>query len=347
MNDQVEVEVKVPTALIVKAFSILLDTYYYHPILWKLQYVCWALRDQRPNSFGRKEVRIHDYAHVARDKIWLHGMLGGTRDLLLYDVQKPFEAVMAFEMFETKGSDDEQDDCEKVFYRIPAAWLRYVYARHENCDVVMYLVREPFCCRQILVKGSVAVAQCHSNVIDARFAIHSNYFHVGIGDCWTEEHDVFAELNLYANVKQLYKLVVLYAQPYGNVREELLYALGSYEPTIQLKNNEGINVLFTGEKLKKLIKHLLVCKKCILRLPHFIEILHDSIDKYHPYPAERMNTVDDADSVVNNTPRFKYILDGDFDNLIQRAYNAPLEDYKNKRLNVCTDIIEPFMSCYM
>jgi hypothetical protein len=123
--------------------------------------------------------------------------------------------------------------------------------------------------------------------------------------------------------------------------------LGSYEPNIPLKNNEGTNVLFTGEKLKKLIKHLLVCRKCILRLPHFIEILHDSIEKHHPYPIERMNTVDDADSVYNGTPCFKYILDGDFDNLMQRAYNAPLEDRANKRLDVCTDIIEPFMTRYM
>jgi hypothetical protein len=284
---------------------------------------------------------------MVRDEVWLQGMLGGTRDLLLYDVEKPFDAVMAFGNDDRDDDDcDDVNDCAKVFYRIPAAWLRYVYARRENGAVVMYLAREPFCCRQILIKGSVVVAQCRSDVIDRRFAIRTEYFHVGVGDCWTEEHDVLAELNLYVNIKYLYKLVVLYAQPYGNVRE-LFYASGTYENTIPLKNNEGTNVLFKGNKLAKLIKHLLVCKECILRLPHFIEILHDSIEKHHPYIPERMNNVTDADCVVDDTPRFKYILDGDFDNLTQRAYNAPLEDYKNKQLNVCTDIIEPFMSCYM
>jgi hypothetical protein len=337
------------SSLAIKAFSVLLDTYYYHPILWKLQYVCRALRDQRPNSFGRKEIRIQDYASMTRDEIWLQGMLGGTRDLLLYDGQKPFEAVMAFSN-NISGDcsdydDDDDDECPKVFYRIPAAWLRYVYARSENDTVVMYLTREPFCCRQILVKGSVVVAQCRSNVIDLRFAIHPEYFHVGAGACWKEEHDVFAELNLYVNIKYLFKLVVLYANPYGNVRE-LISAPGTYDNTISLESNEGTPVLFKGNKLTKLIKHLLVCKKCILRLPRFIEILHDSIDKHHPY-KDNQRTVDSADCVVDGTPRFRYILDGDFDNLTQRAYNAPLEDYKNKELNICTDIIEPFMFCYM
>jgi hypothetical protein len=185
----------VDLALVIEAFRILLDTYYYHPILWGLQYVSRTLRDQRPQSFGRREIKIHDYAHVDRDEIWLNGMLGGTRDMLLYDVKKPFEAVMAFASDEndTKSElyDDEADDCEKVFYRIPAAWLRYVYARRENSNVFMYLVQEPFCCRQILLKGSVTVVQCRINVIDERFAIHPSYFHVGVGDCWDETHAVF------------------------------------------------------------------------------------------------------------------------------------------------------------
>jgi hypothetical protein len=341
-------EDEVPTSLIVNAFAVLLDTYYYHPIIWNLQYVCRELSYRRPHSFGRKEIRIQDYVRVARDEIWLQGELGGTRDLLLYDAAKPFEAVMAFGIVENliDGEEEEQNDCVKVFYRIPAAWLRYIYARRQNGCVTMYLVKEPFCCRQILCNGSVVVVQCRSNVIDERFALHSEYFHVGVGDCWSEEHDVFAELNLYVNVKYLYKLVVLYARPYGNVRE-LLYTLGTYEPTIQLKNDKGTNVFFRGNMLKKLVKHLLVCKKCILRLPRLIEILNDSIDKYHPYGEQRIGDIVEADCVVDDTPRFRYILDGDFDNLVQRAYNAPLEDYKNKRLNICTDIIEPFVSTYM
>jgi hypothetical protein len=341
-----KVEEKPPDPhLVVEAFKVLLDTYYYHPILWNLQSVCRALWIRRPNSFQAKEIKIFDYAVVDRGDVWLQGMLGGTRDMLLFDATKPHEAFMAFEIEASKNNEDDDDDCEKVFYRIPAAWLRYIYARRED-SVFMYLAEEPFCCRQILQKGSVKVAQCRSNIIDERFVIDSYYFHVGMGKCWAETHNVFAEVSLYVNVKQLYKLVQLYAGPYGNVRE-LIYILGTYEPKVELKNNEGNVVLFTGAKLKALIKHLLVCRKCNLRLPRFIEMLNDSIERCHPFPPERMNDVNDPDCIHDDIPCFKYILDGDFDNLLHRAYNAPLEDYANKLLNICTDIIDPFMSCYM
>jgi hypothetical protein len=137
--------------------------------------------------------------------------------MLLFDAAKPHEALMAFEIQPSNEDcvdDDDKDDCEKVFYRIPAAWLRYIYARREDSTTVfMYLAKEPFCSRQILQKGSVKVAQCRSNIIDERFVIDSYYFHVGVGKCWAETHDVFAEVSLYVNVKQLYKLVKLYAGP--------------------------------------------------------------------------------------------------------------------------------------
>ena len=76
-------------------------------------------------------------------------------------------------------------------------------------------------------------------------------------------------------------------------------------------------------------------------------MLNDSVERCHPCPPDVMNKVVNPDCIHNDVPCFTYILDGDFDNLLQRAYNAPLEDYVNKRLNICTDIIDPFMSCYM
>jgi hypothetical protein len=75
-------------------------------------------------------------------------------------------------------------------------------------------------------------------------------------------------------------------------------------------------------------------------------MLNDYIDRCHPY-TDSMNTVNDPDIVHNDIPCFKYILDGDFDSLMQRAYNAPLEDSESKMLNICTDIIDPFMCCYI
>jgi hypothetical protein len=59
-----------------------------------------------------------------------------------------------------------------------------------------------------------------------------------------------------------------------------------------------------------------------------------------------MNTPE-PDVVHGDVPCFRYILDGDFDDLLQRAYNAPLEGLKNKQVNIYTDIIDPFMTCYM
>jgi hypothetical protein len=340
------------THVAVEAFKVLLDTYYYHPILWKLQAVCKALWIRRPNSLGHKEIKIFDYAVVERCDVWLKGMLGGTRDILLFDSAKPHEAFMGFEIKRknNEDDDDELDEGVKVFYRIPAGWLQYIYVWRQGNDddsVFMYLAKQKFCCRQILKKGSVTVGQCRSNIIDERFFIDQYYFHVGVGKCWEESHDVFAEVSLYVNIKHLYKLVQLYAGPYGNVRE-LIYILRTYENKVQLKNNEGDVVLFSGAMLKKLIKHMLVCKKCNLHLPRYIEMLNDSIERCHPYPTECMNEVNDPDVIHNDIPCFKYILDGDFDNLMQRAYyNAPLEDCANKRLNICTDIIDPFMCCYM
>ena len=199
-------------------------------------------------------------------------MLGGTRDIILFNSEKPYEALMGFENPDGgDDDDDEMDESVKIFYRIPAAWLRYIYAqrRRGDGDWFMYLAKQKFCCRQILKKGSVTVAQCRSNTIDERFFMDEHYFHVGLGNCWEESHDVFADASIYVNLKQLYKLVKLYAGPYGNVRE-IIYMLGTYEKKVELKNDAGEVELFSGATLKKLIKHMLVCKKCNLHLPRFI-----------------------------------------------------------------------------
>jgi hypothetical protein len=119
----------------VEAFKVLLDVYYYHPTLWKLQAVCKALWIRRPGSLGCKEIKILDYVVVERSDVWLKGMLGGTRDILLFDNAKPYEAFIGFE---NRGDDDDDDDemveSVKIFYRIPAAWLRYIYAQSRGDD---------------------------------------------------------------------------------------------------------------------------------------------------------------------------------------------------------------------
>ena len=338
-------DVQENTELVLRVFEVLLTCYYYHPVLWDLQYVCKRLRFQRPRSFRAKELKIFHYSCVARDDVWLQGILGGTQDMLLYDAAKPFEAVMAFHIDDENDENDERDDCKKVFYRIPVAWLRYIFARVEDSKMYMYLSQEPFCCRQVLCKSSVTIAQCRSNIIDERYVIGPSYFHIGLGKCWSEAHDVFLDVSLYANIKELYKLVKLYAEPYGNVRE-LIYILGTHERNVKFFNNEGDAVLFKGKKLKDLIRHLLVCRTCNVRLPHFIKMFNDSIQRRHAYTEDTMNTPH-PDVVHGDVPCFRYILDGDFDDLLQRAYNTPLEGLKNKQVNICTDIIDPFMTCYM
>ncbi|CAB3979021.1 Hypothetical predicted protein [Paramuricea clavata] len=65
-------------------------------------------------------------------------------------------------------------------------------------------------------------------VVDNRYVPFENYFHIGVGECSTDIHDVFLDVGIFVNGKQLYDSVRLYAQPYGKERE------ASYLECVQL-----------------------------------------------------------------------------------------------------------------
>ncbi|CAB3996210.1 Hypothetical predicted protein [Paramuricea clavata] len=160
--------------------------------------------------------------------MWLKGDLSGTRDLMLYDKNTPSYCLVGLTT-SYQAHDDEDDEesrSDKTFYIIPAEWMHYVYVRYENDSWSMYLAATTFCCRQILVRGTVMVARRENISIKSEYAMvdkcyvpFKNYFHIGIGQCSSEVHDVLADVGIIVNGEQLYNRACLLAHPYGKERE--------------------------------------------------------------------------------------------------------------------------------
>ena len=344
-----------------RALSGLLESNYFDPVLWALYDTCHFLRHKKPRDLGKREIRIRNYRDsniyklneelkqvVIEEKLlWLKGDCTALRDLLIYDKAKPWYALIG--VMQSGDEDGDEDDEDKLaprtFYIIPTAWLPYVYIRrYKNNKWLMYLSKNKFCCRQVLVRGSVTVARRDFISIDERYCKPESYFHIGVGQCKEEIHEVLADVGVFINGKQLYERTKLIAEPYGKVRE-VIYAL-SVRSSIFKFGEE----LISGKLLRSIMKHLLVCCSCNIYVDKLIEMLCDVLVKYNPL-ATCMESNDIADVIIDGAvPCFSYILDGDFVIMRRDAYNAALKTLpKHSRKgvqNICDEIILPFFEKY-
>ena len=352
-------------SLNLQALSELLESNYFDPVLWSLYYTCSYFHNKKPRDLGKREIRIRNYRDsnvyklcdelkrvvVEENLLWLQGDSTALRDILIYDKAKPLYALMGVVTSprmadaENDDDDDDADKGHKTFYIIPAEWLPYVYVRrHKNDEWSMYLSKNKFCCRQVLVRGSVTVARRENISIDERYCKAENYFHVGVGECKAEIHNVLADVGIFINGRQLYERTKLIAEPYGKVRE-VIYTLSVRENIIKFGDED----LISGKFLRGIMKHLLVCRLCNMYVDKLIEMICDVLVKYEFLGNIESN--DSADIIIDGAvPCFSYILDGDFVNMRRDAFNAALKTLpKNKRKgvqNICQEIILPFFEKY-
>ena len=334
------------------ALSLLLENYYFHPILWNLYATCKQLYAKKPRDLGRREIRIENFGDsIVDDSVkklqWLKGDLLGVRDLLIYDKAKPHYALIGLSPFDQAENDDDASARPKVFYVIPAEWLYYVYARHENNSWTLYLAAKRFCCRQVLVRGSVMIAR-RENIgmssvyaqVDNLYVPFSDYFHIGIGACGKPIHNILADVGIFVNSLQLYNSVCLVAHPYGMERG-VIFALAQHEAEIFLSAGP-----VRSKYLKAIMKHLLVCRTCNMYVDKLVEMICNSLIKNSSILDEMLSTNVTADKTLpGGVPVYSYILDGDFPIMRRDAYNAPLKtlDSKNrKNIDICKSIIAPF-----
>jgi hypothetical protein len=208
----------------------------------------------------------------------------------------------------------------------------------------MYLSKNKFCCRQVLVRGSVTVARRDNISIDEEHCKSENYFHIGVGGCKAEIHEVLADVGIFINGKQLYERTKLIAEPYGKVRE-VIYTLAVRDRMFKFGEE-----LISGKLLRSIMKHLLVCCSCNIYVDKLIEMICNVLVKYNPL-GNVMESNDNADMIIDGAvPCFSYILDGDFVIMRRDAFKAALKtlpkDSRKGVHNICHEIILPFFEKY-
>jgi hypothetical protein len=179
--------------------------------------------------------------------------------------------------------------------------------------------------------------------VDAKYVPFENYFHVGVGKCKAEIHDVLADVGMYINGQQLYARTKLIAEPYGKARE-VIYTLSVYEKKFKFGHD-----FISGKFLKKIMRHLLVCGLCNMYVDKLIEMICNILVKYDPLSGI-MQPNDGADKIIDGIPCFSYILDGDFVSMRRKVFNAALKtlprDERKSVNDICREIILPFFQKY-
>jgi hypothetical protein len=353
---------EIVTNLALNAFNLLVSVYPYHPILWSLYSVNRYLHTQKP-TFG-KEVKIWDY-HTAAN-IWFSGDLGDLHDVFVLDDEVGSSGTTAvLGVLETLPGFDEEElpvlNEIRRFYDIPREWCRRIIGRRNNAGkLFLHLLPFEFCCRQILRREACGIVQCRSICIDPRYYLDKTFFHVGCGDCFEEFHDVYNDVSIYTGLKRLNEAMKKYCEKTfcistRNVASDMMFILAQYQTRLPynfLVSDEKIviidNYQHSGEDLKHLLLHILVCCNCAKYLEPFLDLLYRCIITHKPPPLGERQGVPEPGLVYHNgIPCIRYILDGNFDIINECAYDAPAKYYNIKSEDICKKCIDVFMLKYI
>jgi hypothetical protein len=319
----------------INALERLLIAEPYHPGLWPLYSVNRALRFLKPSFAVEKRVEI--YSTTSENELWFHGDLYELRDLVIsLDSRTCAVSLMT--------------SLRREWYTVPREWCkRLVVRRDEKNRYWFHLLPIQFCCRQILKSKGVGVIQCRSMLIRPENYVDSAYFHVGLGKCWKSIHEVYESLHCFVGLKQLAAAIDkmdIFDETERNFPYEIIYILGmeilpipyeyfaveEIEVEIEAGKKEKSSIVHVsveekcGQTLRGILMHILVCAQCNMFLDGFLKLIHKSLMKYDPLQGYTFfnitNTAGLHRGYVNTV---KYTLDGDFDQLLLDAYNAPKE----------------------
>jgi hypothetical protein len=348
--------------LALNAFNLLVSVYPYHPILWSLYSVNRYLRTQKP-TFG-KEVKIWDY-HTTNN-IWFAGDLGDIRDVFVLNDELGSSGTTAIlgVLDKTLGFDEEGEPVFneiRTFYDIPREWCRRIIGRRDNAGkLFLHLLPFEFCCRQILRREGCGIVQCRSICIDPRYYLDKTFFHVGCGDCFEDVHDIYSDVSIYVGLKRLNEAMKKYCVKKTlcekqNVCGDMMFMLGQYPTNLPYNflvcDEKSVmigNYHHSGENLKHLLLHILVCCNCAKYLEPFLDLLYSCIITHKPRPLGERQGIPNPELVYHNgVPCVRYILDGNFDIINESAYDAPTTYYNIKSEDICKKCIDVFMSKYL
>ena len=229
-----------------------------------------------------------------------------------------------------------------MLYWIPREWVKRIIVNRRGKFVLLPF---EFCCRQVLKRSDCKLVGCQSHVIPLKFLVDQSYFHVGCGPCHNEISFVIAGFHLFVGIKQL----ALMLDEKFEVNTELIIALLNCDDKISLKL-EKVRKDDTSEydvkpsHVCKMLKHILVCKICNVKLEKFLSVLDEYVSG--PAPFNDLDDKIDCEFYYNDTiPCNKYVIDGEFDEMRSNAFNAIKID------DLCTDhtrhkIVDTFIETY-
>jgi hypothetical protein len=299
--------------LILKGLEYLLINYPYHPILWTLYAVNKRFAGYKPRL--KNSAEVFEYHRVKSP--WLGGVTESVRDILaIDDISTTNENCWYAYATIREGGD------RVGMYWIPREWLKYVVVNKRKHFV---LLPYQFCCRQVLKRSDCKIVRCQSHYIPTKFFADPYYFHVGCGACNEEISTVIAGFSLYVGIKQL-AIALEDVNITRRSGEIMLLLSGDDTKKIVLANvNKSEPHIVSSTYINSILQHILMCVKCNEYLKKFLGILERCLSAG--------NSLSDYDEVscelfLNHAiPCNRYVIDGEFDDMRELAYNAIQTQY--------------------
>jgi hypothetical protein len=299
--------------LILEGLEYLLTNYPYHPVLWTLYAVNKRLAGYKPRL--GKSIEIFDYRRV--ENPWLGGVTESVRDILAIDDKTGKECWYACATI--------REGTERVgMYWIPREWVkRIVVNERQNFMLLPY----KFCCRQVLKRSDCKIVRCQSHFIPKKFFVDQYYFHVGCGACNEEISTIIASFPTYVGIKQL---VLALEDESVTIRpdEVMLLLSGGDNQKLILENVTKYKepCSFNATYVRTVLQHILLCIQCNKYLKKFIGILERCL-RGGGDPLKGYDEIS-CELVLNNgIPCNRYVIDGEFDQMREIAYNAIQTQY--------------------
>jgi hypothetical protein len=319
------------------------------------------LRTQKP-TLG-KELKVWDY-HLRCKPDAFEGDLGDIRDVIIYEGCDQMAVLGLVEGISECAYLQQQQTVVRRFYEIPREWCKRIIGRRNKRDeTFLHLLPFEFCCRQILKAEGCAIVQCRSITIEHRYYLDKTFFHVGCGPCFDDTHDVYKDVELFVGLKRLCAAMKKYGKPScgTNVGADMIYVLGLCRYNLPyhyfVGDQHGVLHIdykyYSGQELKQLLKHILVCCKCVKYLESFLDKLFRCVISYHkPQTNERNSVFDPHLLYYNGIECVRYILDGNFDIMLECAYDAPHESLNlatkiEVQEDICGELVDVFMYKYI
>ena len=292
--------------LILAGLEHLLSNYPYHPVLWTLYAVNKRLASYKPRL--GKSIEVFNYYRV--ENPWLGGITESLHDILAIDDTTGKECWYAYATI-----------CEGV-ENVPREWAKRIVVNERRNFV---LLPYEFCCRQVLKRSDCKIVRCQSHFIPAKFFVDQYYFHIGCGECNQELSMIISGFPQYAGIKQL--VLALGDEGVTDRADVMMHLLSGGEAQKIMFENVKVEKshIYSSGHVRSILQHILLCIQCNKHLKKFLGVLERCLCR-----DDSLKGFDEISRgfILNNSiPCDEYVIDGEFDEMRETAYNAILLHY--------------------